>query len=79
MISFKTTNSFWLKSKIYLKKVPVITNNTLAPISSFVNIIFFSDKFILYINIHLKNNICCHHEKQIYVLALVLEVNYNLN
>ena len=29
---------FWLKSKMFLKKVSVITNNTIALTSGFVNI-----------------------------------------
>ena len=40
MIFIKTISKyFWLKSKIYLKKVPVVKNITLAENIGFVNII----------------------------------------
>ena len=32
---------FWIKYKIYIKKVPVITNNTLTRTTGFVNMNFF--------------------------------------
>ena len=39
MILIKTTTTyFWLESKIYLKKVPVKTNNTIGLTTGFVNI-----------------------------------------
>ena len=59
-----TTTYFWLKSKISLKKVPLMTNNTLM----------LTIGFVKYFNIynlcnHLSKitagNICCLHEKHI--------------
>ena len=39
MIFIKTTIPyFWIKSKIYFEKAPVVTNNALALTSGFINI-----------------------------------------
>ena len=66
---------FWLKSKIYLKKVPVMTNNTLAQtiglltsITSDMSILSYSNIYN-YANIQLRkpvDSICCPHEKHVY-------------
>ena len=48
MIFIKTIITYiWLKSKIYHKKVPLMTNNTLALSGGFVSI-------YTYTNIHLR-------------------------
>ena len=63
---------FWLKCKIFIKKIPVMTNNALTQTIGFVNVnslrhinpIIFEH---LYKNIHLKKlagNICSPDEKQ---------------
>ena len=68
MILIDTTITyFWLKPEIYLKKVPVMTNNTLAQTIGFVNIkhIFQAHQsyniltFIIYTNIRLRKLVDC--------------------
>ena len=49
MIVIKATIAhFWLKSKIYLKRVPVMAKCTLAQTINFVNISFFRYIYYLY-------------------------------
>ena len=72
---FSIKSYLWLKSKTYLKKVPVMKNNTVTQTIGFVNINSFRQinliiiiTFIIYTNNHLEElavNICCLHEKQI--------------
>ena len=81
VISTKTTIAYsWLKSEIYIKKVAVMKNNTLALTSDFVNI-----NPTIYTIIHLRKlvgNICCPHQKLLpcyKVLAFSSEVNHHPN
>ena len=81
LLCHKTTTVvyFWLKSKIYSKKVPLMTDNTLTGSPSFISIYAFRDINsiilqhlyliqLIYTNIHLRkpvDSICCHYWKQI--------------
>ena len=69
MVLIKTSLTFcWLKSKIYLKKVAVMANNTLTRTTSFVyiNLLHYQILiFIIYTRIPLRKvlvRISCLHE-----------------
>ena len=50
---------FWLKSEIYSKKVPIMTNNTHMRVTGFINIYDFSDiKYIILHHLRLTQKIC---------------------
>ena len=67
-------SNFWLKSKIYLKKVPVMTNITLTQIIGYVNVNHVLT-CIIYTNIHLQALTNCARAYITYLKSQILKVS----